>query len=247
MGGKGGVGKTTLAALLGRAAMRKGKRVVLLDADPNPTLAPTLGYPHPITPLLENAALIEERVGKGGLIHLNPNVDDLLARFGVEVEGMTLLVLGGIRGGGRGCACPASALLRALLRHLILEAWETLIVDLEAGIEHLGRASAQGVDALLVVVDPDRRSLDTAKRILALAQEIGIPRVYAVGNKVGSEEDLVFVKESLPCELLGIIPFSPQIQAGARSGRLPEVFVSEAAELFSSLEARVLPSDPHSC
>lgn len=117
-------------------------------------------------------------------------------------------------------------------------------MDLEAGIEHLGRASAQGVDALLVVVDPDRRSLDTAKRILALAQEIGIPRVYAVGNKARSEEDLVFVKEGLPCELLGMIPFSPQIQAGARFGRLPEVFVSEAAELFSSLEARVLPSDP---
>lgn len=200
-----------------------------MDADPNPTLATTLGYPHPITPLLENAALIEEGVGKGGLIHLNPKVDDLLARFGVKVEGMTLLVLGGIRGGRPGL-CPVQPVPSFAFSSWRL--WETLIVDLEAGIEHLGRASAQGVDALLVVVDPDRRSLDTTRRILALAQEIGIPRVYAVGNKARSEEDLVFVKEGLPCELLGMIPFSPQIQAGARFGRLPEVFVSEAAELF---------------
>ncbi len=240
--GKGGVGKTTISALLARAAVRRGKRVVLVDADPNPTLAATLGYPHPVTPLLENAELIEERVGKGGLIQLNPKVDDLLGRFGVEHEGLTILVLGGIRGGGQGCACPASTLLRAILRHLVLAADETLIVDLEAGIEHLGRATAQGVDALLVVVEPDRRSLVTAQRIFALAQEIGIPHVYAVGNKVQAEPELHLLQDGLPPRtLLGVVPFSLRILEEGRLGRLPEVVIPEVEEVFAGLEGRILP------
>lgn len=247
--GKGGVGKTTISALLARAALRRGKKVVVVDADPNPTLAATLGYPYPITPLLENAELIEERVGKGGLIQLNPKVDDLLWRFGVEHEGLTILVLGGIRGGGQGCACPASTLLRAILRHLVLDADETLIVDLEAGIEHLGRATAQGVDALLIVVEPDQRSLDTAKRILSLAKEIGIPHMYAVGNKLRTKKEGEFLAKKISpwCPLLGTIPFSRKIQNEARWGSLPKEGLPEVDELFENLEERVLSKVSEIC
>lgn len=235
--GKGGVGKTTVAALLARAAARAGQRVVAVDADPNPTLAVTLGYPHPITPLLENAELIEERVGKEGLITLNPFVDDLLGRFGVEHEGILLFVLGGIRGGGQGCACPANALLRALLRHLVLGAGETVVVDLEAGVEHLWRATVQGVDALLVVVDADQRSLFTAQRIAALAKEIGVPRVFGVGNKVETAEDADFIRRNLSQDvpLLGFIPFSLAIKEGARRGALPSGGIPATDELWGEL------------
>jgi len=239
--GKGGVGKTTVAALIARAAARAGYKVVAVDADSNPTLAVTLGYPYPITPLLDHAELLEERVGKEGLITLNPFVEDLLGRFGVEHEGIILFVLGGIRGGGQGCACPANALLRAILRHLVLGVGETVVVDLEAGVEHLGRATVQGVDALLVVVESDQRSLQTAERICCLAREIGLFRVYAVGNKVQTEEDLMLIRKSLPEEmpLLGVIPFSPRIKEGARLGVLPKGDVPEAGALLRELERRI--------
>lgn len=239
--GKGGVGKTTVAALLARAAVRAGYKVVAVDADPNPTLAATLGYPYPIPPLLENTALIEERVGKGGLLTLNPLVSDLLERFGVEHEGIILFVLGGIRGGGQGCACPASHLLRALLRHLVLQQGETVIVDLEAGLEHLGRATAQGVDAFLVVTDADARSLATVQRIAELAREIGLSQVFAVANKVETEEELGRIRQSLPPGLLflGYLPFSLAIKEGARRGCLPNEGVPEAWELWDGLRRRL--------
>lgn len=237
VGGKGGVGKTTVTALLAWAAARSGRRVVVVDADPNPTLAATLGYFHPITPILENAELIEKRVGKNGLITLNPQVDDILSQFGVQHEGLTLLVLGGIRGGGQGCACPASALLRAILRHLVLSPEETVFVDLEAGVEPFGRATAQGLDALLVVTDPDRRSLDTVQRVFGLAREIGLSQVYAVGNKVENEEDLALIRQSLPSglPLLGAIPFLAEIKKGGRQGILPKDPVPEAREIWERL------------
>ena len=240
--GKGGVGKTTVTALLARAAVRAGHKVVAVDADPNPTLAVTLGYPHFIPPLLENAGLLEQRVGKEGLITLNPFVSDLLERFGVEHEGIVLFVLGGIRGGGQGCACPASSLLRAILRHLVLSTKEMVLVDLEAGVEHLGRATAQGVDALLVVTDPDYRSLATVSRIFHLAQEIGIPRVFAVGNKVETEEEMDFLRDNLPKEvaLLGIIPFSLAIREGARRKALPKEDLPEVQEILRRLHQIVL-------
>ncbi len=237
VGGKGGVGKTTVTALLAGAAVHAGRRVVVVDADPNPTLAITLGYSQPITPLLENAELIEERVGQGGLITLNPAVDDLLSQFGVQHEGLTILVLGGIRGGGQGCACPASALLRAILQHLVLSSEETVFVDLEAGVEPFGRATAQALDALLLVTDSDRRSLDTVRRVLGLAQEIGLSRVYAVGNKVGDQEELEFIRQALPPQLpfLGAIPFSARIKEGGCRGALPKDTIPEAEKIWARL------------
>ncbi len=236
--GKGGVGKTTLAALLARTAAARGYRVLAVDADPNPTLAPTLGYTASIRPLAEEEDLIYQRAGREGLIKLNPTVDDIPDRFAVEHEGVRILVLGGIRGGGSGCACPANSFLRALLRHLVLRPGETVIVDLEAGVEHLGRATAQGVDALLVVVEPDRRSLETAARIQALAQEIGLTRVYAVGNKLEGKPDEDFIRslllQGLP--LLVSLPYLREIRRASRDGALPKLHLPEVEELLSFLE-----------
>jgi len=236
--GKGGVGKTTLAALLARTAAARGYRVLAVDADPNPTLAPTLGYTAPIRPLAEEEDLIYQRAGKEGLIKLNPTVDDIPDRFAVEHGGIRILVLGGIRGGGSGCACPANSFLRALLRHLVLRPGETVIVDLEAGVEHLGRATAQGVDALLVVVEPDVRTLETAARIQALAREIGLTRVYAVGNKLEGKPDEDFIRSSLPNDLplIATFPFSQEIRRAARTGRLPEVSLPQVEEILTQLE-----------
>ncbi|MGB9861298.1 MAG: AAA family ATPase [Candidatus Bipolaricaulaceae bacterium] len=231
--GKGGVGKTTVVALLARAAAAHGHRVVAVDADPNPTLAQTLGIHVPLTPLLENRELLAERVGTEGFVKLNPFVEDLVQRYGAEKEGVSVLVLGGIRAGGSGCACPASALLRALLRHLVLDAWETVIVDLEAGVEHLGRATAQGVDVLLVVVDEDRRSLATAERIWQLSKEIGIPRVYALGNKIRGPG----FSQNFPGEIpvLGALPFSEAVEEAGRRG-LPLPQIPEAWGIWRRLE-----------
>ena len=236
--GKGGVGKTTLVALLARAAVARGYRVLAVDADPNPTLAPTLGYTAPIRPLVEEEELIYQRAGKEGLIVLNPTVDDIPDRYAVEHRGIRILVLGGIRGGGTGCACPANSFLRALLRHLVLRPGETVIVDLEAGVEHLGRATAQGVDAMLVVVEPDLRSLETAARIRELAGEIGLTRIYAVGNKIRDGDEREFVRAHLPAglPLIAALPFSEGIHRSARDGRLPDLELPEVERLLSRLE-----------
>jgi len=211
--GKGGVGKTTLVALLAREAAARGVKVLAVDADPDANLAATLGIQDPVVPLAEDEELIAERSGREGFVRLNPSVDDIPERYWVEAEGVRLLVLGGIRRGGGGCACPANALLRALLAHLVLRRDELVVVDMEAGIEHLGRGTAQGVDALLVVVEPDRRSLDTAARTLRLAGEVGLVRVLAVANKVRGPRDVGFIRAGLPegLPLLAAIPFREEL------------------------------------
>lgn len=187
---------------------------------------------------MEEEDLITERAGRAGLINLNPTVDDIADRFAVAHRGVRILVLGGIRGGGTGCACPANSFLRALLRQLVLRPGETVLVDLEAGVEHLGRATAQGVDALLVVVEPDLRSLETALRIGKLAGEIGLARVYAVGNKVESPADEELIRASLPktLPLLAVLPFFPELRRAAQGGPLPERRFPQVEELLRCLE-----------
>ncbi|MFQ5855023.1 MAG: AAA family ATPase [Anaerolineae bacterium] len=240
--GKGGVGKTTLAALLASEAAIQGYRVFAVDADPNPNLALALGLPEMPTPLVELKDLIEERLGAlEGFFRLNPRVDDIPERFSVEHQGVQLLVMGGIRQGGAGCACPENAFLRSLLQHLMLARDEWMIVDLEAGLEHLGRATAQGVDALLIVVEPDRRSLETAHRIQKLAGEIGLHRLYAVGNKIREPEDAQFINQNLSAiELLALLPESPAVRQAARTGmplQDPEL-AAQARAILNALQTR---------
>ena len=217
--GKGGAGKTTLAALAAAELVRRGIKVTAIDADPNPSLAPLLGITDTPTPLLEMSDEIEERVGSG-VIRLNPRVDDLVDKIAVGQDGLQLIVAGGPVRGGAGCACPQSVLLRQLLEHVVVGLQEAVVIDLEAGLEHLGRRTAHAADALLVVVDPTNASVETAQRIARLAADIDLRRIALVANRIVDPTDLAFIEERLPeLELVGEIPFSHDVLVAERDRR----------------------------
>jgi CO dehydrogenase maturation factor len=217
--GKGGVGKTTLTALLARIFAGRGKSVIAVDADPAACLGFALGLPPElqarVTPISEMSELIEERTGAkpgsyGAYFKINPRVDDIPERFSVQFKGVRLLRLGTIDRGGSGCICPESAVLKALVTYLILHRDEQLLLDMDAGLENLGRATASAVDHFLVVVEPGKRSIETAHQIAKLAADVGIKTVALVANKVRGEEDRRFIegnRGSLP--LLGCLSFQP--------------------------------------
>ncbi len=220
--GKGGAGKTTLSALLAAELRRRDYRVTVIDADPNPTTGAALGFPPgPVTPLLEMSDEIEERIGNsGGFVRLNPRVDDLVDRISIAHDGINLIVAGGITHGGAGCACPQAVLLRRLLEHVVTELDEAVVIDLEAGLEHLGRRSAHAVDAMVVVTDPSRASIETARRIRRLAGEIGVARVLAVGNRIRGPADVDYLAAQLDgLEIVGNLPYSDDVIAAERAGQ----------------------------
>ena len=226
--GKGGVGKTTVTALWGRAFAADGHDVFLIDADPDANLAHALGVPAADlpSPLVALKDLVKERTGSdpdqaGQYFRLNPHVADLPEAYGVSVAGMRLLVLGGLRGGGKGCACPQGAFLKAMLRHLMLERREVLLLDMEAGLECLGRASVLGTDAMVAVVEPGQRSLETAASIERMGREIGVKRFAAVLNKVTDPAQVQKVCEGLPegMGLLGHVAYSPALVTADLEGR----------------------------
>jgi len=225
--GKGGVGKTLLAALLARSFSGDGYKVIAIDADPDANLPATLDFPHPydITPIVEMKDLIEERTGAkpgtiGGFFKLNPTVDDIPDKYCVEHNGIKLMVMGMPRPGGSGCFCPENAFLKSLLRHLLLKRQEMIIMDMEAGIEHLGRGTAEGVDALIIVVEPGTRSIETAYRIKSMADDLKLRRIFAVGNKVRSEEDKKFLSETMSqFKFLGFIPYDERLINAEIEGR----------------------------
>ncbi len=190
--GKGGVGKTSFAAWLGDYLSRQGRDVWLVDADTALSLGEALGLPamDAPRPLIEDEALVRERVGASGFINLSPRVEDLPERLAVPVAGMRLLVMGSVAGAGGGCACAANALLKALLAHLVLEREQWLIVDLEAGVEHLGRGVVAGVDGLAVVSQPGARSLKVAAGIGAMAAELGLTRQALFLNSCAQPPEL---------------------------------------------------------
>jgi CO dehydrogenase maturation factor len=227
IGGKGGVGKTLLVALLAQIFAESGYAVIAIDADPDGNLAATLGFPHPeqIVPISEMSSLIEERTGaepgkSGGFFKLNPKVDDLPDEYSQKHRGIKLMVMGRLKKGGSGCYCPENALLRALVSHLLLARDEVVILDMEAGIEHLGRATARAVDKLIIVVEPGRRSVDSAYRVNRLAKDIGLENIATVGNKVRSPEDKEFLVSSLAgFEFLGFVPYDQAIVDADVAGR----------------------------
>jgi CO dehydrogenase maturation factor len=227
--GKGGVGKTTFAAFLIRALADEGKKVLAIDADPDANLAQGLGIENSdeIVPISEMKELIEERTEAktgtmGSFFKLNPKVSDLPDRLSVETDGIKLMVMGSVKTGGAGCVCPESVLLKNLVRHIVLARDEAVVLDMEAGLEHLGRGTAMAVDRLVVVVEPGRRSLDTAQHIRKLAADIGIKRVSFVGNKIRSGSDRDFLLKEMPdFHFIGFIPYKTAIIEADLDGRPP--------------------------
>jgi len=214
--GKGGVGKTTLTALLSQVYAEKGYGVLAVDADPSPCLAGAIGVPDELqaklAPIAEMDALIEERTGAkpgttGGFFTLNPRVDDIPERFSVKYRGIQLLEMGSVDLGGSGCICPESAMLKTLFTHLLFRKDEVLLLDMYAGVEHLGRSTVDFVDAMIVVVEPTRRSLGTASQIKKLAEDIKLTRLWLVGNKVQNQEEINFLEANTPgIPVLGTLP-----------------------------------------
>ncbi|MEJ2520455.1 MAG: carbon monoxide dehydrogenase accessory protein CooC [Desulfuromonadales bacterium] len=245
--GKGGVGKTTFAALLIRSLNRDGRRVLAIDADPDANLAAALGIADAdkITPIADMKDLVFERTGAqpgsiGGYFSLNPKVDDLPEALSAKLENIKLMRLGGVSKGGAGCICPESSLLKALVRHVVLQRDEVVVMDMEAGIEHLGRATAKAVDKLIVVVEPGRRSIDTAGHIKQLASEITLNNIAVVGNKIRGPKDEAFLKEHLDgFEFLGFLPFDDALIEADLQGKSPFDVDSAAIAVVKEMISRL--------
>ena len=233
--GKGGVGKTTICGTLARLLGRDGLRILAIDADPNYNLWSAIGIHDTIArriqPLLENEELVRRKTemkwveALGNFFQIHPSVNDLVENFTIAgPDNVSLLVAGTVNMGGQGCMCPSAALLKALINHLSLETNEAFIMDMDAGIENLGRGTTRGMDALLAVVEPGRRSLDTIERIKGLAADIGLARVFAVGNKITDENDAGFISVALKSyniPLIGLVPFDETVREADRRGIAP--------------------------
>ena len=230
--GKGGVGKTTIAATLARLLGRAGLSVLAIDADPAMNLATALGISpalvKTIVPISDNPNLIEERTGarpgetSGAVFNLTPRVEDLASKFGVTASDNTkLLVLGTVKSAGSGCMCPANALLRALLRHLLLRKGEAVVMDMEAGLEHLGRGVIRGVDVVMTVLEPRPPSIQVYESITALAGQLGVRTVMPVGNKVANTTEEEFLRREVEAsghKLYASIPYDANV-VGAEMSR----------------------------
>jgi CO dehydrogenase maturation factor len=249
--GKGGVGKTTFSSIMAYVLAEQGQEVYAIDADPNATLAQALGFPPElaaqVTPIVEMADLIEERTGArpgeyGRMFKLNPRVDDIPSRFSVTYRDIHLLQMGTVRGAAMGCACPENAVLKTLITYLLLREKQTVIMDMVAGLEHLGRGTAGAVDVMFAVVEPGARSIQTAHKISRLADDLGIQRFWVVGNKVRNERDAAFIREQLQdLELVGMLPFTEQaIEADMQSRALYDLapaLVSETRRIVDAVLA----------
>jgi CO dehydrogenase maturation factor len=254
VGGKGGVGKTTITSLIARtiAALNKDTKVIAIDADPVANLAAGLGIDEsqPITPVSELSDLIAERTGAkpgtmGGFFTLNPKVDDIPDRFSIEKDGVKLLVMGTVKKGGSGCICPEATILKALMNHLVLARNEVVVMDMEAGIEHLGRATSGSVDALIVVVNPGKRSRVAADKIRKLGSDIGIKNIVVLGNRVRSKEDKQLIKDSMQdYEIIGFIPEHDEIVNSDRDGTRPFDDITKIPEELKEVTKKLIALAP---
>jgi CO dehydrogenase maturation factor len=251
--GKGGVGKTTLAGVMARILANRGRKVLAIDADPDSNLASAIGLPKEalakLSPIASMTSMIEERTGAkkgtfGSMFKLNPKVDDIPDEMGVSYQGVRLLLLGCIPQGGGGCFCPENVLLKNLIRHLLVQREEALIIDMEAGLEHLGRGSTGYVDALVIVVEPGQRAMNTARQIKKLGEDLKIKNMMIVGNKVNSEEDRRLIEGDLSdFPVLGHMSFNPKVLQADREGKSPydidEKVKEEVEAILEELEKRI--------
>jgi CO dehydrogenase maturation factor len=251
--GKGGVGKSTLAAALSLLLAEKGNKVLAVDADPDSNLASALGMTEEeqknIIPISRHMQLIEERTGAkvkqyGQIFKLNPEVSDIADKYAVKKNGVSLLVIGAVEGGGSGCACPENVLIRSLITDLILYKNETVIMDMEAGIEHLGRATVKGVDKLIIVVEPGQRSVESAHRIISMAGDIGLKNIVIVANKINKPSDEEYLRKSFPeNEIVGFIPYSADFVSLDRLGTsVIDGLKSETIQLFKNILKNIYPA-----
>ncbi len=229
--GKGGVGKTTIMALLANQFKKQGREVLLIDADPSPHMAQTIGIKdiEKIKPIADMTELLVERSGKtpgSPVYQINPQVDDLLKKFMIEQDGIKLMVLGAIQTAEGGCACPENTVLKRMLTKMLLSPSQIILLDMEAGVEHLGRGTIAGIDHLLIVVIPSKSSVRTAQKIKKLAVDSGIPKISYVGNLVQDDEDAGFLQESLGETPVALFHDSSVIRKAERNGQpLTEVAV----------------------
>lgn len=212
--GKGGTGKTTLASAMARLLSEDSRRVLTIDADPNSNLGRALGFlkANEIKPIVEMKDLIYERMDikgdpKGSFYKLNPKIDDIPEKFLRRKGDISLMVMGTVDAGGSGCVCPESTFLRELLKKLVLNESEDIVMDMEAGIEHLGRSTAVSMSSLLIVVEPTITSVETAKRIERLAGDLKM-KTHFLGNKTKGKNDEDFLNKNLERDsILGFVTY----------------------------------------
>lgn len=238
--GKGGVGKTTFAATLARLYAEEGKHVLAADVDPDANFGLALGFPEEvldsIVPITKMRKLVQERTGaneNNQFYKLNPKVDDIPDTYSKTYNGVKLLVLGTVDTAGSGCVCPEHVILKRIISHLVLRSDDVVILDMEAGLEHLARGTTAGMDQFIVVIEPGARSIQTYKNVKRLAAELGVKHVRVVANKVRNADDEAFIQARIPEEdLLGFVHYNTEVIDADRQGLSPfDVSESATAEI----------------
>ena len=248
--GKGGVGKTTLASTLARLYADEGRTVLAADVDPDANLGLALGLTQEevdaIVPISKMRTLVEERTGAtdaNRFYKLNPYVADIPEKYSRDINGVKLLVMGTVDVGGSGCVCPEHVMLKSILSALTYRKNDVVIMDMEAGLEHLGRGTASNMDQFVVVIEPGARSVQTYRNVKRLAADLGVKRVRVVANKLRVPEDEAFICSVIPAEdLLGCIHYNPQIMDADRQGKSPYDFSPTAIEEIRNIK-KILDRD----